>query len=94
MRGGWGPSGFDPSQKQSIGVIHIHGIMRSKSAETVPLKGPVPNFGAGGLKQISDKVQFLKEILKLKKIILYLFHTIAILQFQFLFSRKLIWNLL
>lgn len=22
---GWGPIAFDPSQKQSIGVIHIHG---------------------------------------------------------------------
>ena len=59
FNGGVGPSGFDPSQKQSIGVIQMHGIIRSRSADTNAVKGPGGSVGAGGLKQMSAKVHFL-----------------------------------
>lgn len=60
MSGGDGPSGFDPSQKQSIGVIQMHGIKRSSNLDITPANGPWDNFGEGGLKHMSASVQFLK----------------------------------
>lgn len=57
--GGVGPNGFEPSQKQSTGVIHMQGTIRSSKAETNPVRGPGGRVGAGGLKQISANVQFL-----------------------------------
>lgn len=65
LRGGEGPRGLEPSQKQSIGVIHIHGIIRSKRVETNVVRGPWGKLGAGGLKQISANVQFLNTNIQL-----------------------------
>lgn len=59
LSGGEGPNGFAPSQKQSIGVIQMHGMIRSSNDVSNLDSGPAGNDGAGGLKQISDSVQFL-----------------------------------
>ena len=59
--GGLGPRGLDPSQKQSIGVIQIHGMMASMTgskAAAFPSRA-----GLAGLKQRSVRDHELKQTL-------------------------------
>jgi hypothetical protein len=58
--GGLGPNGFEPSQKQSIGVIQTHGIILSSNSLVAFTNFDLGRFGGGGLKQISARDQFLK----------------------------------
>jgi hypothetical protein len=57
--GGKGPSGFEPSQKQSIGVIQTQGMICAIiSSTSAPIESAV-EAGGGGLKHISLKNQVL-----------------------------------
>lgn len=58
--GGLGPNGFEPSQKQSIGVIQTHGIILSSNSLVAFTNFDLGRFGGGGLKQISARDQFLE----------------------------------
>lgn len=60
--GGCGPIAFDPSQKQSIGVIKTHGTIRSTTAAKLFANELSSISGLGGLKHISDNVQLLKNL--------------------------------
>lgn len=50
------------TQKQSIGVIQIQGMILSNIVSTAPFKLPGGNRGEGGLKQMSASVQFLNTV--------------------------------
>ena len=58
--GGNGPSGLEPSQKQSIGVIQTQGMIWATISSMIWASTSLEVAGGGGLKQMSDKYHDLE----------------------------------